>query len=241
MAGSGLFVAKSLMPQAVQRTFMKFFEHPIAIIYKNEVLKNNRFYLIRRENSTNYGWVTTHGDKVYMWWALSLIRDVRETEEDWVTIHLNPLEFTMDEVLPTDNLINTNDYIISNDPLDYNGIGSERWNLDTRKELCYNAFFHCCCFSDEVIHNSMIPYIAQQKLKNFLETIQEIMEKNTEDTLIGILDYTKTWHDLRYLQYVIDNDNEPIERDYYENTHETWKLKTKNLTDNYDKYGKIYN
>ena len=240
MASSGLFVAKSLMPFAVQKTFMKFFEHPIAIIYKNEVLKNNRFYLIRREDSTNYEWHTTHENKVYMWWAHSLIRDTGESDEDWDTIHFNPLEFTMDEVLPTDSLINCNDYIISNDPLDYNGINSERWNLEVRKEQCYNAFFHCCCFSDEVIHNSMIPYIAQQKLKDFLETIQVILENNSEDTLNGIIDYTQIWNDMRYLLYVIDYDNGPIDRDYYENTLETWKLKTKNLTDNYDKYGKIY-
>ena len=80
MSGSGLFVAKSLMPYAAQKTFMKFFEHPIAIIYKNEVLKNNRFYLRRREDSTNYEWLTTDGDKVYMWWALSLVRYIGEVK-----------------------------------------------------------------------------------------------------------------------------------------------------------------
>ena len=128
MIGSGLFVAKSLMPFTVHKTFMKFFEHPIAIIYKNEVLKNNRFYLIRRDDSTNYEWHSTHGDKVYMWWALSLVRYIGESEEDWDTIHFNPLEFTMDEVLPTDYLININNYIVSNEPQDYNGINSERLN-----------------------------------------------------------------------------------------------------------------
>ena len=241
MSGSGLFVAKSLMPYAAQRIFIKFFEHPIAIIYKNEVLKNNRFYLRRREDSTNYEWLTTDGDKVYMWWALSLVRYIGESEEDCDTMHLNPLEFTMDEVLPTDCLVNSNDYIISEDPLDSNGINSERWNLNCRKEECRNALFNCGCRGDEVYHNMMIPYIAQQKLKDFIANILEIMESNSEDTLNGILDYTDIWHDLRYLHYVIECDDGPIDRDYYENTLETWKLKMKILTDNYNKYGKIYN
>ena len=86
----------------------------------------------------------------------------------------------------------------------------------------------------------MIPYIAQKRLRDYLENIQEIMENNSEDTLNGIIDYTHIWNDLRYMLYAIDCDNEPTCNDYYDNTLETWRLMTKNLTDNYNKYGKIY-
>ena len=132
MCGSGIFYAKSLLPVTVHKTFLKYCKHPLTIIFNNEVLKNNGFYLNQIQNSTNYDW-PVYQNKVYMWWAFSLIREVGNCEDTWDTLHFNPLEFTMDMVLPNDKLVNTNDYVISNEIQDYNGIQTEKWNLNIRK------------------------------------------------------------------------------------------------------------
>ena len=107
---SGLFYFKSTIPLTTQKIFLQFIEHPIAKIYKKEVLYNNKFVLkyapkpkttiYERQRRFHY-----YSGVSYLWWSKYLVRDNE--------VYL-PDEFDINEFRDGDQLIDaTEDYIIN--------------------------------------------------------------------------------------------------------------------------------
>lgn len=100
---SGLLYFKSLLPLAIQKMFLNYIEHPIAKLYKLEVLNNNAFILNHHITSDNVILFSYSGIS-YMWWSHYLVRDDE--------IYL-PDEFEIDKLENKDILINAiDDYVV---------------------------------------------------------------------------------------------------------------------------------
>ena len=101
---SGLLYFKSLLPLAIQKMFLNYIEHPIAKLYKLEVLNNNAFILNHHITSDNVIWFSYSGIS-YMWWSQYLVRDNE--------VYL-PDEFDINDFRDGDQLIDAaEEYIIN--------------------------------------------------------------------------------------------------------------------------------
>lgn len=162
---SGLFYFRSLLPDVVKRNFIKYIEHPIATIYKREILDNNGFYLLHRNNSMNLDWNTYSQGKTFMWWAYSLVRDVSDSLEVSDIIHISPLHFDMkNDIKQGDVLVRPDEYDIDNNE-NTGGNIYEAEKRDIRRESCINSLWDCYCNGDEQLHNYLSISIEKYKLE----------------------------------------------------------------------------
>lgn len=77
---SGLFYFKKLLPLTVHNIFLTYIEHPIAKIFRLEVLQNNKFVLKYVNEKPKFcidNQVHLHyySGVSYLWWSKYLVRD----------------------------------------------------------------------------------------------------------------------------------------------------------------------
>jgi hypothetical protein len=153
---SGLFICLKLMPETCKPLFRSFMIHPIAVIYKQEVLENYEFCLTHRKDSLykDQEYLESNlamtGHILIMWWSKILIKP---NKHPLVGIW-RPLEFTKEDIMLEDTLITEDKYIIG----DTNTVGNlrEYCNRINRINKCRNILIGC--INPQINHHTAACY-----------------------------------------------------------------------------------
>ena len=196
MSGSGLFIARSFIPNAAKRCFDQFLVHPIAKLYTDAVLKNNAFSLKHQVNSI-CSMDSTEYYVTVMWWAKHFVEDdiKRSFGTDWGS-HYCPLYFEIrgNEVYKDDVLLHGTLYDRTEDYIADGTDNADMYvDLDTRKKECNNTLIGCICSGFESLHISTEKCNYWHKLlSKLLYTINRIIN----DDGVIMYDYMRAiWHE----------------------------------------------